>query len=92
MAKVDNMRIEKYSSVSTTVPVVIAEKNEERYKLKIRSEGASGHRIGLSKAMESDNSYFIPQNEEVEIEKFKGRIYALSVSTASDVCVFEESM
>ena len=90
MAKKEGLRVEKYSSVSTTTPVKIAEKNPARYKLKLRPTGANGCIIGLDVAVEGDTCYFVPQNEEVEIERYKGEVYALSVTTAADLYVIEE--
>lgn len=90
MAKKKGLRIEAFSSVSVTIPVKIADENPQRFKLKIRSTAGAGCYIGLDEGMDSDAAYFMQQYEELELEKYKGPLYALSVTAAGALYVLEE--
>jgi len=89
--KRDNLRIEKYNDISATVPTKIADRNPHRWKLRIKTDTAAGMYIGVDEAVESDTGYFVNQNAEQRVEKYKGPIWALAHTTSADVYVFEES-
>jgi hypothetical protein len=90
MVKKKGLRIEAFSSVSITVPMKIADENPNRFKLKVRSVAAAGCYIGLDEGMDSDTAYFMQQYEELEIEKYKGPLYALSITAAGALHIIEE--
>ena len=92
MVKRDNLRLEKYSSISATAPTKIADKNPRRWKLRIKTDTAAGFYVGLDNGMNSDTSFWLDTGEELRVEKFKGEIWALAHTTSADVYVYEESM
>ena len=92
MAEKDGLRIEKHSSVSLTVPVLIARANPKRYKLQVRPAGANGCLVGVDEGMSDSNSYFIPQNDVLKLKTYKGAVYALSVTAVAAIYVVEEDV
>ncbi len=78
--------------MSTTVPVKIAERNKDRFKLKVRTSNANGIYVGVDESVEAGGAYFLPQNEELELECFKGALWVLAITAAGDVYVIEEDI
>ena len=86
----DNLRIETVS-VGTTDRVKLAERNPKRWKLRIVTDSTNGLYIGFDRAVESGSAYFLPENEEIKVEMFKGEIWGLSPTGTATVYIYEES-
>lgn len=91
MVKRGNLRIEKYTDISATVPTKIADENPQRWKMRIKTDTAAGFYIGVDEAVNSDTAYWLDTLEELRVEKYKGPVWALAHTTSANVFVYEES-
>ena len=89
--KKENLRLEKLPSISASVPTQLADNNGSRWKLRIRTSSLNGIYVGLDDGVVAETAFFLPQNNELRVEKYKGPIWALSCAGVADVYIYEES-